>query len=279
MNNFLKRTLFGAIYLIVLVVGIIWDRVTFVTLFLAVLLFCMNEYYKVSFGTQFKLQQKLAVITALVAFLTVSYSVLWEASPSYIAATLIPLGLLFISMIISIPNEDIRNIGGIFTGMVYIGVPIALSPFMVVGRDGVYSYDGWLFLSLFILIWVTDVGAYCLGTLFGQKATSKKLAPKISPKKSWWGFWSGIVFALAAAVGLHYLTWLPFNIWHCLALGLIVSVGGICGDLIESMWKRCYGVKDSGNIIPGHGGMLDRFDSSLVAIPLAGAYLALMGLL
>ncbi len=279
MNNFVKRTLFGAVYLVVLVGGIIWDRVTFVALFLFVLLAALREFYKISYGEQFIIQQKLGVITALTAFLTVSYSVLWTVSASIVALTLIPLGLLFISLLISVPNEDIKNIGGIFMGLLYIAAPISLSSFMVVGRDGFYDYDGWLLLSLFILIWVTDVGAYCLGTLFGQKPDSKKLAPSISPKKSWWGFWSGIAFAMAASVGLHYLTWLPYNIWHCLALGLIISVGGICGDLIESMWKRCYGVKDSGNIIPGHGGILDRFDSSLVAIPLAGAYLALMGLL
>ncbi len=279
MNNFVKRTLFGAVYLVVLVGGIIWDRVTFVALFLFVLLAALREFYKISYGEQFIIQQKLGVITALTAFLTVSYSVLWTVSASIVALTLIPLGLLFISLRISVPNEDIKNIGGIFMGLLYIAAPISLSSFMVVGRDGFYDYDGWLLLSLFILIWVTDVGAYCLGTLFGQKPDSKKLAPSISPKKSWWGFWSGIAFAMAASVGLHYLTWLPYNIWHCLALGLIISVGGICGDLIESMWKRCYGVKDSGNIIPGHGGILDRFDSSLVAIPLAGAYLALMGLL
>jgi len=84
---------------------------------------------------------------------------------------------------------------------------------------------------------------------------------------------------VAAAVGLHYLTWLPFGLGHCIALGVIVSVGGVCGDLFESMWKRHFGVKDSGNCIPGHGGMLDRFDSSLVAIPMACVYLIAWGLL
>ena len=134
-------------------------------------------------------------------------------------------------------------------------------------------------LSLFILIWMSDVGAYCVGTALGQRPDARKLAPSISPKKSWWGFWGGVFFCVAAAVGLHFLTWLPFGLLHCIALGVIVSVAGVCGDLFESMWKRHFGVKDSGNCIPGHGGMLDRFDSSLVAIPLACVYLTLTGLL
>jgi len=136
-----------------------------------------------------------------------------------------------------------------------------------------------MLLSFFILIWVCDVGAYCLGTAFGQKPDSKKLAPKISPKKSWWGFWSAVISGIAAATGLHYLTWLPFSLLHCIAIGLVISVGGVCGDLVESMWKRHFDVKDSGNCIPGHGGMLDRFDSALIAIPLACIYLSFFGLI
>ncbi|NLZ19983.1 MAG: phosphatidate cytidylyltransferase [Bacteroidales bacterium] len=176
-----------------------------------------------------------------------------------------------------LPSRDgFNDITFLYTGLLYIALPITLSPIVVMDGE---VFDGWMLLSFFIIIWLSDVGAYCFGTAFGQKPESRKLAPSISPKKSWWGFWSGLVFGIGTAVGLHYLGWLPYGLGHCIALGAIVSAGGVCGDLFESMWKRQFGVKDSGRCIPGHGGMLDRFDSSLVAIPMAYVYLALIDLL
>ena len=150
------------------------------------------------------------------------------------------------------------------------------APLMMMDGD---VFDGWLLLSFFIIIWASDVGAYCVGTLLGQKSDSRKLAPAISPKKSWWGVAGGVVLGIGASALLSYLTWMPFPMIHCLALGFLVSAAGITGDLFESMWKRHFHVKDSGSLIPGHGGMLDRIDSSLVAIPLAYVYLLAFSLI
>ena len=173
-------------------------------------------------------------------------------------------------------REGFGDLTYIYAGLLYIALPVSLSPLIVMDGE---VFDGWLLLSLFILIWVSDVGAYCVGSLFGRRPDARKLAPSISPNKSWWGFWGGLGFCVAAAVGLHYLTWLPYGLVHCIVVGLIIAVGGTCGDLFESMWKRHFGVKDSGRCIPGHGGMLDRFDSSLVAIPMACIYLTLIELI
>jgi phosphatidate cytidylyltransferase len=126
-------------------------------------------------------------------------------------------------------------------------------------------------LSIFIFLWVNDSGAYCVGSLLGRH----KLFPRISPGKSWEGSIGGAVFVLAAAYAISYFLdtdqMLAMPVW--LGLGLVVVVFGTWGDLVESLFKRTLGIKDSGNILPGHGGMLDRFDSSLLAIPAAVIYL------
>mgnify|MGYP002513203285 CR=1 FL=1 len=112
----------------------------------------------------------------------------------------------------------------------------------------------------------------------GQKY-GKKLFPSISPKKSWIGFWGGLFTAVGIAVGLKYYGLLPFDLVHCIAMAILLNVTGVYGDLIESQWKRHYEVKDSGTIIPGHGGLLDRFDSALIAIPIGIIYLVVMNVL
>ena len=141
------------------------------------------------------------------------------------------------------------------------------------------GFSGILLLCFFIMIWSSDVGAFCIGSLLGQKAGSRKLAPKISPHKSWAGFWGGLAFTIATSLILHYTGLLSIPLVHCIVLAVIVHCAGVCGDLLESKLKRKCGVKDSGNLIPGHGGLLDRFDSSMVAIPAGTLYLIIFNLL
>ena len=276
MNNFVKRTLSSVVIFVVSALGVIWDRTLFGALFLFVLLMALKEFYAITLGEKYKFQQKLGIITGLSAFIVVAGYYFYGWDLRWLALVLAELLLIPVSAVLFSSYDEFESFGSIFAGLLYIALPVALSPMMVMDGE---VFDGWLLLSFFIIIWVSDVGAYCLGTLFGQGPNSKRLAPKISPKKSWMGFWSGMAFSVGAAVGLHFLTWLPFSIWHCVALGVIVNLGGVCGDLFESMWKRRFGVKDSGNIIPGHGGMLDRIDSMLIAVPLGAAYLAIFNLL
>ena len=159
--------------------------------------------------------------------------------------------------------------------MVYIGLPTALSPFVVSTPEG---YSGLLMLSFFIIIWSSDVGAYCFGLLLGRKVWPAKMCPDISPKKSWAGFVGGWLTVLLAAYILLKSGLMDFPLVHVLIMASLMHVTGVFGDLFESLWKRNAGIKDSGNIIPGHGGLLDRFDSSLFAIPTGYAYLILFEL-
>lgn len=276
MKNLLKRTVFGILFLAVMVFGIIWDRTIFGVLFLIILYMALKEFYTVSLADRFPLQQKLGLLVGTLAFILVSAYCFWGMDSRYFALILLPLLLIPFACMVTGVRDDFSDVSLVYAGLLYIALPISLLPFIMM--DGPV-FDGWPLLSLFVLVWMSDIGAYCFGSLFGQREGAKKLAPSISPKKSWIGFWGGVVICVLSAVGLYFLHWLPIPLVHYIALGVVVSVGGVVGDLFESLWKRHYGVKDSGNCIPGHGGMLDRFDSSLVAIPLAVIYLSAFGLL
>ena len=169
----------------------------------------------------------------------------------------------------------------------YIALPFSLINVLAFNatNDGMVAFNTLLPLSIFIFLWINDTGAYCCGSLLGRH----KLFPRISPAKSWEGSIGGALFVLAAAWligeydqmlaldGEH--TRIPMlSIPEWMGLGLVVVVFGTWGDLVESLFKRTLGIKDSGNILPGHGGMLDRFDSSLLAIPAAVVYLYTLSL-
>lgn len=159
---------------------------------------------------------------------------------------------------------------------IYIALSFAMLNVLAyhsIGNEGELSnyqvqYNPILPLSIFIFTWINDTGAYCTGMLFGKH----RLFERISPKKSWEGSIGGGVFSIIAAIVMaHYFPFMPISTW--IGLALTVVIFGTLGDLTESLLKRTIGIKDSGNILPGHGGMLDRFDSTLMAVPAAVVYL------
>lgn len=172
----------------------------------------------------------------------------------------------------------------------YIALPLSLLNVLAftANGSGMVSFNTLLPLSVFIFLWVNDTGAYCVGSLLGRH----KLFPRISPGKSWEGSIGGALFVLAVAYGIGWLDNMEIadanhtssifagmlSIPEWLGLGLVVVIFGTWGDLVESLFKRTLGIKDSGSILPGHGGMLDRFDSSLLAIPAAVVYLYTLSL-
>ena len=170
-------------------------------------------------------------------------------------------------------KDPIQDWAYTMLAQIYIALPFSLINVLAFNAtsEGYVAFNTMLPLSIFIFLWVNDSGAYCVGSLLGRH----KLFPRISPGKSWEGSIGGAVFVLAAAYAISYFLdtdqMLAMPVW--LGLGLGVVVFGTWGDLVESLFKRTLGIKDSGNILPGHGGMLDRFDSSLLAIPAAVIYL------
>ena len=153
----------------------------------------------------------------------------------------------------------------------YVALPFALLnvlAFQNSPETGSVTYNPILPLSIFVFIWLSDTGAYCVGSLIGKH----RLFERISPKKSWEGSIGGGIFSIASSLGFaHFFPFMPG--WQWVGLAIVVVIFGTWGDLTESLMKRQLGIKDSGNILPGHGGMLDRFDSALMAIPAAVVYL------
>jgi cytidylyltransferase family len=183
---------------------------------------------------------------------------------------------LIISELYLKAENPINNWAYTMLGQMYITLPFSLINVLAFQNDanGNLTVDMLLPLSIFIFLWTNDTGAYCSGSLFGKH----KLFPRISPAKSWEGSIGGGIFVIGAAALIGYLTYNPeapnlLGIPQWIGLGIVVAVFGTWGDLVESLFKRTLGIKDSGNILPGHGGMLDRFDSSLMAIPAAVVYL------
>ena len=183
---------------------------------------------------------------------------------------------LFIGGLYTANKNAINDWAYTMLSQMYIALPFSMInvlAFETSAFDGQIHYDMLLPLSVFIFLWTNDTGAYCSGSLFGKH----KLFPRISPAKSWEGSIGGGIFVIIAAIIIGYIAndgeAHRLSILGWVGLGVVVAVFGTWGDLVESLFKRTLGVKDSGNILPGHGGMLDRFDSSLMAIPAAVIYL------
>jgi phosphatidate cytidylyltransferase len=181
-------------------------------------------------------------------------------------------------------NEDpIHDWAYAMMSQMYIALPfscLAILAFRGYADTGMVVYNMLLPVSIFVFLWINDTGAYCTGSLLGRH----KLFPRVSPGKSWEGSVGGAVLVLLVAVLMSYIDennllssfgCMPtgLSLFEWMGLGLIVVIFGTLGDLVESLFKRTLGIKDSGNILPGHGGMLDRFDSSLMAIPAAVVYI------
>ena len=274
MNTTVKRTIFGVIFLAVMLGGLLFDRLAFCALFLFISCVMTGEFLHITMGKEHRAIQYAAIGVSALAFISVAL-VVWAGVPaSWISLNLITVIALMMLMIVH--HSGFKHYSYVFTALLYIAVPLALSNFAVRGPEG---FDGSLLLAFFILIWSSDTGAYCFGMLFGQKIWPAKLCPEISPKKSWAGFWGGFLTTLLAAWILRLAGLWDFPLVHCLVLAALMNVAGVFGDLFESLWKRQFDVKDSGNLIPGHGGLLDRFDSSLFAMPVGYVYLLLNGLL
>ncbi|WP_278843163.1 phosphatidate cytidylyltransferase [Hoylesella timonensis] len=189
---------------------------------------------------------------------------------------LLTIVYLFISGLYTKSDDSVNDWAYTMLSQMYIALPLSTINVIAFRQaaDGLNYYYYLLPLSIFIFLWTNDTGAYCTGSLFGKH----KLFPRISPAKSWEGSIGGGILVLIVASVMYYIEsqgeiLSGLNLIEWLGLGLVVVVFGTWGDLVESLLKRTLGIKDSGYILPGHGGILDRLDSSLMAIPASVVYL------
>ena len=278
MDSSLKlRTVSGIVFVLVMLGCLLFSPYLYAALIIYMMVGMMHEFYKMTMGGLFRLPRALAIASGVIFFGLLFCFFSYNIPPKLIALGMIPVTATMASLLFDKDRKGhLRDFSHIFTGLVYIAVPLSLSTFIAL-KDG--SFSCMLLICFFVIIWCSDIGAYTIGMAFGQKEGSRKLCPDISPKKTWTGFWGGLAFSIFAAIVLKLTGLVDIHWLHCIALAVVMHVAGVLGDLFESAWKRECGVKDSGRAIPGHGGLLDRFDSTLMAVPVGTIYLALFNLL
>ena len=276
MNNFIKRTISAAGFGVIMLAALLTNKYVFGVVMLGSLIVMMHEFLHMTCGKNYWFSQILSILAGATLFaLTFLYKG-FNVLGRFVILAFIPVFILMINSLYVKDKSRFDKFSNLYTALMYIAVPWSLLNFAVFDCDG--EFNGIMLLCFFAIIWGTDVGAYLFGITLGQRY-GKKLFPSISPKKSWIGFWGGMFTAVLVAVILHYTGIFSFDLLHCVIMAILLCITGVYGDLIESQWKRHYEVKDSGNIIPGHGGLLDRFDSALIAIPIGIIYLVMINVL
>lgn len=277
MKNFITRAITGVLFVAIMVAGFM-QPLTMILLFALITGLALWEYTGlVNQVENVAVNRFISTVAGVYFFIAVA-----GISSGYIQtnAVFVPYLLtvvyLFISELYARNTNAINDWAYTMLGQMYIALPLAMINVLAFRQspDGLITYNFLLPLSVFVFLWINDTGAYCTGSLIGRH----KLFPRISPGKTWEGSVGGglLVVAVAAVIGywdnrLTGMAGLSVAAW--MGLGLVIVVFGTWGDLVESLFKRTLGVKDSGRMLPGHGGMLDRFDSSLMAIPAAVIYL------
>mgnify|MGYP002516326452 CR=1 FL=1 len=278
-KNLIVRTITGVLFVAVMVAGLLNPR-AMILLFTLITGLTMWEYTGLVNDNAPFVQVNRFISTVAGVYLFIAVAA-WRTGVVGNFIVMVPYVLtmvyLFISELYANSKNAVNDWAYTMFGQVYVAMSFSLInilAFEMSPDNSGIRYDMLLPLSIFVFLWVNDSGAYCTGSLLGKH----KLFPRISPGKTWEGSIGGgiLVLIVAAAVGYwanrddepHTLSMAGW-----MGLGLVVVVFGTWGDLVESLFKRTLGVKDSGNILPGHGGMMDRFDSSLMAIPAAVVYL------
>ena len=276
MNNFVASTIPGMLFVATIVVCFL-NPTAMIFLFALVTGLTVWEFTGlVNDRPGVTVNRFISTVAGVYFFLAMAGTCSGFTSSTVFIPYLITIIYLLIAELYAKQEDPIHDWAYTMMSQMYVVLPFSLLNMLAfrAAPEGImYIYT--LPLSVFVFLWVNDTGAYCCGSLFGKH----KLFPRISPGKSWEGSIGGGVFVLAAAALVWYLTDsydmnpTGMSMWEWMGLGLVVVVFGTWGDLVESLFKRTLGIKDSGNILPGHGGMLDRFDSSLLAIPAAVVYL------
>ncbi len=275
MRNFWTRLFSGVGFVLIMVAGCLVNRYLYAAVALTIMIVMMDEFYRMTMGKRHRFSKFLAILSGVTLFAVAYLIGDFGIMPRYLAVCILPLLIVMINALYTRDKDEMWEFPIMYMGIFYISLPITLANSLVF-RAG--EFDGMPLLCILITIWGSDVGGYLFGCGLREKFP-KRLFPEISPKKTWIGAIGGAICAVVVSVLMKLVGMIDLQWVHVVLLPLIIDVFGVYGDLFESQWKRYAGVKDSGSIIPGHGGMLDRFDSSLFATPAAVLYLVLTGII
>ena len=274
MKGLLTRASTAVIFVLVMIGGLFGGRHSFILLFAIITALCLWEYLSMVLNRYTRrdfTRMVLGVAFGLTPFALASIlhmSTIKTNDQIVILTSILFFPFIFLSFIYELFTRSVnpfQNVGFIVLGMIYIGAPFAMLDFIAFEGE---KFNSWIVFGLLLLTWMNDTGAYLVGSQFGKHP----LHSRISPKKTWEGTIGGVAVTFLVA-------WLfcgisgELRLQDWMVLALLVSVFGSMGDLVESMLKRSVGVKDSGSLLPGHGGVLDRFDAFIFLLPFAAAYL------
>jgi phosphatidate cytidylyltransferase len=280
LNNFFRRTLTGA-WIVIFVMGGFWlHPVSFFLTGLIILIGTQYEYYLMIRNTGVNPQMVPGIITGITVYII---STLVAAGFISNTSFLVLIPMILTIMVVELYRKQQKpfdSLAHTFFSVIYTALPFSLLSFSAFSHTGLnsllphsnISFSPGIIIGFFLLVWANDTGAYLSGASFGRH----RLFERISPKKTWEGFIGGLL--IAALVAWLLSGWLGVvNKIQWMVISVIISVAGTYGDLLESMLKRSIGVKDSGTIMPGHGGFLDRFDSAILSFPLVYLFISLFG--
>ena len=282
MKEIMVRTISGAVFTALTLASLIivpHNPFPFLILFSFFLVRTDYEYLRLTMGKGKAILKIISLIAALLLFWAVAFALCLDENVSFSVVLLIGLLLLVIAVpVIDLFEGEKLYMSFSLSSLIYLALPFsaliavsAIAVQMSYSEEGSFFFDGWAIASLLIVMWMGDVGAYCIGTAFGQGERGHKLMPSVSPKKSWEGVYGAIALSIITALVLRAFNLLmpQFPYWVSALFGLVVCIFSVLGDLVESKIKRHFQKKDAGRIMPGHGGLLDRFDSGLLAWPAA----------
>ncbi|MDX9930357.1 MAG: phosphatidate cytidylyltransferase [Bacteroidales bacterium] len=280
MSNLMTRTLTGA-WIVLFAMGGFWlHPVTFLVAGLVMMIGTQVEYYRMMRITGVRPQVVTGIITGITVFLISSLVAANIISRNWFLLLIPMLAVVMVIELYRNVEKPFDSLAHTYFSILYTVIPFSMMPFSAFYREGLPSlinqslitFSPGIVIGFFILLWTNDTAAYLVGITLGKH----RLFERISPKKSWEGFIGGIVVTAAMAYLISgWLGVVEKSGW--VIIGVIISVTGTYGDLIESMLKRSIGVKDSGSIMPGHGGFLDRFDSVVISFPMVYLFIAVFG--
>jgi phosphatidate cytidylyltransferase len=270
LNNFTQRSLTGVIFVLVLLGAIVLSEFASAILFFFIILLGTREFYGFFKNHDVEPQRLTGIISSLIYFILTVFINQGQLGNTALFA-LVPITFfIFLKELYRDKPTPIANISYTLLGIIYVALPMTLLyELSFINNNqfgGAYNYQ--IVLGFFFLLWANDTGAY----LVGRKLGRTKLFERISPKKTWEGSLGGALLGLAIGY-LNAQIFPDLSLIKWLVVAVLVVIFGSLGDLVESMFKRSLGIKDSGKLLPGHGGLLDRFDGIFIAAPIVYTYL------
>ena len=268
-SNFSQRAITGTLFVSTLICAILFHPVFFWILFGFIAVSGTQEFFQLALKDGAKPQKKAGVFLTIILFGMTALVAIHKIPALFLLVFLPLIFILFVMELFRKTERPFVNIAYTILGLIYVALPFSLLNFLAFPFGPVYSSH--LLLGYFVILWSSDTGAYLIGKAIGKHP----LFPRVSPKKTWEGTFGGMLAGFTAAFILS-LFFTEFTLINWLVIAAIIVLMGSLGDLVESLFKRSINIKDSGTLLPGHGGLLDRFDGLLLSVPFIWFYLIII---